>query len=131
MKVYYLAHPIAADDLHTVEENLEHILVIQDILRKHNIFAVAPYWTYVKMYGSGRGKPDFSFFIEGDKECVRRMGNIILAGHRISYGMEQELSALEGLWSAEIIDLTRLTNKEVDLYLEGTKPNVDNESVHP
>lgn len=112
MKVYYLAHPIKPDEHRTTVQNLAHILVVQNILTQAGIFAVAPYFSFVHMYGSGHEKANHQWMLDGDCEVARRLGRIILSGHKLSGGMRLELTAVENV-AGEVIDLIRLTDEEI------------------
>ena len=130
MKVFYLAHPIKGDNVRTTEENLAHILVLQKLLLDAGIFAVAPYWTFVHFLGSGHDFPNFQDFLNADYECARKIGRIILSGHKLSSGMRFELTAVENE-AGEIIDLVGIPDDEIlpHLMFPGEKNETD-DSIH-
>lgn len=100
MKLWYLAHPVAGDEHRTLEENLEHVLLVQKILWYEGIKAINPWYTYVRNFGQ-LSPQAVGPFLEMDIEVVKRCDGLVLAGHKLSRGMQFEYNAHEGL----VIDL--------------------------
>lgn len=117
MRLWYLAHPVKADKFFTVQENLEHARKIQAILWNHNIAAIMPWYSYVVTYGAGEGN-QLERCLEMDCEVVKLLHNIVIAGHRVSHGMQVELNTLNYDEHAGILDLVGLKDKDLSDYLD-------------
>lgn len=93
MRIFYLAHPAAADRKYNEEQNLVHARKVQLLLLEAGLVTVMPWHTWIASLGSGWDNPqiDMETFIALDKECITRFDGVILTGHRISRGMAFEM----------------------------------------
>lgn len=81
MKIYYLAHPVTADETYTTEQNLLHVRRVQKLLWEAGIRTVLPWSLHSKFLGNC--------------EVVQCCDGIILVGHKLSEGMSYEKLAAE------------------------------------
>lgn len=89
-RLWYLAHPIAPDSKYSTEENLKHALKVQEILRGHDIWTVAPWFSWVTLYGASK-EGEVETFLRYDEAVVEALNfNVIAAGHKLSSGMQRE-----------------------------------------
>jgi hypothetical protein len=117
MKLFYLAHPVAPDDLRGLSDNLAHTEKVAKIL--HDVgFEVICNWYLdvtilddadpgIRERGLGR---DFNLIIA-------LKGNMILTGHKISSGMEAELVIAKGL-RGTVINLIGISDEELKIQAE-------------
>lgn len=91
--IWYLAHPVAPDDRFTYEQNLAHVVHLLRVCYEEGFRVYAPWHTIC--LGLPDSDPEFRRIgLEVDCELVRLTGHLILCGHRLSSGMQQELNAL-------------------------------------
>lgn len=91
--VYYLAHPLASDERFSKTANMRHVLKVMEILMRENFMVVAPWHTQALVLDNEKPE-DQEFGLTCDCEIVRKLGRIILTGHKVSNGMWRELQAL-------------------------------------
>jgi hypothetical protein len=92
MKIYYLAHPVRGDEYFTEKENLEHALLVQELLYNAGIFTVNPWYTFIKMFPGVTDPVEIEKFLDEDCAVLERLDGVVLAGHKLSYGMQRELT---------------------------------------
>lgn len=116
MKVWYLAHPIAADDQFTTEQNLDHIKLLIGLLWSCGWIAIAPYHTQVLAVPDSPQNRKLG--LECDYKVIDALGGkVILAGHRVSSGMEGEINTAERCVDCEVVDLVGKTDSEIIEHL--------------
>jgi hypothetical protein len=88
-KVYYLSHPLAPDDSYTFEQNMAHVVHMVKLFFEEGWFVIAPYHTICLALDDDN--PDHRVLgLECDCNIARLMGNLVLTGHKISKGMQNE-----------------------------------------
>lgn len=88
-RIWYLAHPLATDEHFTFEQNMEHVIHVMRICFSEGFRVIAPYYEICKAL-SDRSDENSRIGLEMDLQIVSHFPNIILAGHKISRGMNKE-----------------------------------------
>lgn len=98
MRLMYLAHPVAADEEHTIREHAElaatYLRAVARGLTGTGWSVVAP-WLGT-LWAMGMTEPDVQTRVHVLRVCaeqVRRCDALLLCGHRMSYGMWDEHAA--------------------------------------
>lgn len=114
-----MAHPIAPDDRFTYEQNMQHILdMMQFFYVECGIRVIAPYHTMCLVLPDDQ--PEFRRIgLEVDLVVVRALGRLILAGHKISSGMKDELVAVCESYQGGIVhNFTGWTRPQIKQYFD-------------
>lgn len=91
--VWYLAHPLATDELYTYDQNMEHVVTtLRFLIRDCKLRVMAPYHTMCLALDDADDE-ERRIGLETDLTIVRQTNRVILAGHKISSGMTDELLA--------------------------------------
>lgn len=140
--VWYLAHPLATDELYTYEQNMEHIVTtLRFLIRDCKLRVMAPYHTMCLALDDADDE-ERRIGLETDLSIVRQTNRVILAGHKISSGMTDELLAavkssgyvwnFVGLSRRAILEtkevrdhIAAFTAREADRSLGGSGRNLD------
>lgn len=96
--VWYLAHPVAPDEHFTFQQNMDDIVACLRLCTEAGIQAIAPYHTLL-LFQQDDNDAERKFGLECDCAVVKKLGRIILAGHKISNGMACELQYANYIWS--------------------------------
>lgn len=113
-KVWYLAHPLKPDEKFTVEQNMEHVVRLTRIFFDHGIYVCTPYHTCMLALDDTNIEHR-RMGIEMDNIVLRRLNKIILVGHKLSYGMAEELKLVQSQ-EGEVRDLTEISDIGVAAY---------------
>jgi len=89
-KLYYLAHPVGPDDVHTYEENIADGEDWWRALLRAGYNVDAP-WLGLCHTLDDFDSADRKIGMEIDKKVLERLDGIILTGHTVSSGMKAEL----------------------------------------
>lgn len=90
--VWYLSHPLAPDDVHTFQENMDDVLRILRLCFDCGVRVVAPYHT-ICLALDDANEEHRRIGLEVDCTIARLLGRIILSGHKLSKGMNCEVEA--------------------------------------
>lgn len=111
--VWYLAHPVAPDERFSLQENLDHTVEVLRILFETGVYAVAPWHTMLLGIPDSPENRELGLAI--DVAVVRKLGRIILTGHKVSSGMKVEIESLPS--GATTINLVGVADKYIPQYL--------------
>lgn len=94
-EIWYLAHPLADDESYTFAQNMEHVVKLMRIFYEEGWYVVAPYHTICLALDDDNAEWR-RIGLEVDCNVVRKLGKLILTGHKLSSGMRNEfLSCME------------------------------------
>jgi hypothetical protein len=121
-RVYYLSHPLAADEKYTFQQNMDHVVHLMRLFYEEGMYVIAPYHTICLALPDDNAEYR-RIGLEVDCNIARLMGNLILVGHKLSKGMKNELeSASEGPdEDKRIYDLIGLTDGELRVTIRAIK----------
>lgn len=88
--IWYLAHPLAPDEHYTFQQNMDHVVHMMRLCYDLGYYVVAPYHT-ICLALDDTNLEHRRIGLEVDCNLVRKLDGIILVGHKISSGMQQEL----------------------------------------
>lgn len=125
--VWYLSHPLAADEKYTFQQNMDHTLHMLELCLSEGIRAIVPYHSLCLL---GEETEDSRRIgLEIDCYVAQRLGRIILAGHKISSGMRNEYKWASKHPDFQMIDMSgwpdknaRAVLRECRQYLDGHTP---------
>lgn len=86
--VWYLSHPLAEDKKYTFQKNMDHTLHMLELCLQEGFRAIVPYHS-ICLLGEETAESR-RVGLEIDCFVARRLGRIILSGHKISSGMLNE-----------------------------------------
>lgn len=104
--LWYLAHPVRADEQYTVQQNLDHTLVVMQILWNAGFNVIAP-WHTICLFEKDESSIERCLAL--DQDVVKRTDGIILTGHKLSRGMMREIEVVTSFNS--IFNLVRTPDK--------------------
>lgn len=96
--VWYLAHPIAPDEMHTFQDNMDDVVRILQLCWECGIRAIAPYHTLL-LFQDDNKSDDRKAGMECNCAVVKQLHGVILSGHKVSSGMEVEMWYASRVWS--------------------------------
>jgi hypothetical protein len=108
--IWYMAHPIAADEHFSFDQNMDHVLHMAKLCFEEGFVVITPYHTHCLILDD-LNPVHRKMGLDCDVEIVRMLGVMILTGHKISRGMQLELDVLKQGPSNYWIDLTGLDDK--------------------
>lgn len=109
--VWYLAHPVAADDQFTYAQNMAHCLHMLKLCWEEGFRCVAPWYELCLIFDETNMANRIAG-LEADCKIVTALGRIILTGHKVSRGMQTELTALSSVEGYKVIDVTGFDDVE-------------------
>lgn len=87
--VYYLSHPLAPDDRFTFEQNMDHVIHLVRLFFEEGYMVIAPYHTICLALDDANDEWR-RLGLECDCNVARKLGNMMLTGHKLSSGMNNE-----------------------------------------
>jgi hypothetical protein len=94
--VWYLAHPIKADEKYSTQQNLDHIVHLTKLFYECGIYVVAPYHTV--MLALDDNNPEHRRMgMEANHAALIKLGRLLLVGHKFSEGMKGEFELIAKL----------------------------------
>lgn len=91
-EVWYLGHPLAGDAQYTFQQNMDHVIHMMRICYEEGFIVVAPYHTICLALDDDNSEWR-RIGLECDCNVVRKLGRVILCGHKLSSGMGHELAS--------------------------------------
>lgn len=110
--LFYLAHPVAADELHGVEDNLAHTLKMLRMVHEAGISVICPWFADIKAFDDTTYETRKTRMVVQKTLLLLCGGNIILTGHKLSSGMEEELDVVQ-LGRGRILDFIGVPDEEL------------------
>lgn len=101
--VFYLAHPLSADEKYTYDQNMDHVLKIARIIIDNNIRVIVP-WHTLCLCLDDSNPEHRRVGLEIDCFVASRMSGVILTGHKLSSGMRQEAESCRHRGTGIVID---------------------------
>lgn len=100
MPVWFLAHPVAGDERFTYEDNMGgdvhrsngHVVDLLTLCFRAGFPAIAPYHTLCLALDDNSENDRTAGMLVGTT-LIKGLGRLILSGHKLSRGMEQEVAA--------------------------------------
>lgn len=137
--VFYMAHPVASDPKFDYEQNVTHIIeMMRFFFRKARVRVSAPYHTMLLAL-EDTDDAERREGLETDLCIVRCMNRLILVGHKISSGMQDELYAASeagatiwnfvGLTRGEILRTSEVRQHQVDRSYREKRYELDGPST--
>lgn len=120
--LYYLAHPVAADERFTFEQNKAHVLKVLSSIHNLGIDVICNWYADICFLN----ETDFETrerCLKRDCDLVGRLDGIILTGHKLSSGMVRELEVVEDYnrWNREdawpIVNLVGVPTKDYGKHI--------------
>lgn len=93
LDVWYLSHPLAADDKYTFEQNVAHCKKMVRLCLDCGYRVIAPYLTLVEVLDENNTEHR-RIGLEIDCSVAYSLGRIILCGHKMSRGMREEYESV-------------------------------------
>ena len=87
--IYYLSHPLAPDDEYTFQQNMDHVVHLIRLFYEEGWHVIAPYHTICLALPDDNIEYRITG-LEVDCNVCRKIGNVILTGHKFSSGMRHE-----------------------------------------
>lgn len=114
--VWYLAHPLAPDEHKTFQENMAHVVDMIRLCYDEGFRVIAPYHT-ICLALDDENSEHRRIGLEVDCLVARKLGRLILSGHKVSKGMLCEIEAVRssitiGMREQRIINLIELSDNE-------------------
>lgn len=114
--VWYLSHPIAPDEHMSLEDNIADTKELVALFWRAGVRVIAPYLTVIEALGDA---PEFRVpGLEADMFLCKRMGPILLTGHKISKGMEHEYESAQKSKFFRFYDFTGVSNENIVDYVQ-------------
>lgn len=126
-EVWYLAHPVAPDPIRTYQENLSDVAVWMRICFEEGFRVIAPYHT-ICLALDDENQEHRRIGLETDIYVAKKLGKIILSGHKLSSGMREEANAIVGM-DGELIDLIEMDEQSARTHLRYMKQHRDTKKV--
>lgn len=92
-KVWYLSHPLAADEKFSFEENMADVLRVMRLCFDEGFRVIAPYHTICLCLDDDNAEHR-RIGLETDCTVAYQLGRIIMSGHKTSRGMSCEFDAV-------------------------------------
>jgi hypothetical protein len=118
--VWYMAHPVAPDEKYDFAQNMAHVLHMMRLCFDEEFRVITPYHTHCLVLDDTNAAHR-AMGLEIDCQIVRMLGVMILAGHKISRGMQIELDVLREGPSNYWIDLTGMSDDDARQTLRANK----------
>lgn len=96
--VWYLAHPIAPDEKHTFQDNMDDVVEKLKMCTEEGLNVIAPYHTLLLFQNDDKIE-DRKRGMECNCALIKQIAGVILSGHRMSSGMEVEAWYAERVWN--------------------------------
>lgn len=111
--IWYLAHPVASDEVKTIDQNLADILHLMRLFTRQGVKVQAPYYTLIQACEDN--EPEIRLRgMEINLRICRTFGTILLTGHKVSKGMRDELdAATECKQGGVIFNFIGMSNAEI------------------
>lgn len=93
--LYYLAHPVRGDKLHSLADNLGEAHEYYKQARRAGLLVLAPYLLDCECLDD-TVEAERAAGIALDMRLLPLCDALILTGHKVSEGMQHELTAMEG-----------------------------------
>lgn len=92
--VFYMSHPLQADDKMTFQENVAHAKQMMRVCFDEGFRVVAPYLSIIEVLDDDNLEHR-KIGLETDCYVAHQLGRIIMTGHKVSTGMQCELDAVQ------------------------------------
>lgn len=126
-KVWYLSHPLAADDKYDFMTNVEHAKKMMRMCFDAGYRVIAPYLSIIEVLDDNN--PEHRRIgLETDCTVAHALGRIIMTGHKCSRGMLQEHDAVHrrvNEWNEKYISNPHLQVSFNDVVIDLTKMGDD------
>jgi hypothetical protein len=121
LPVWFLAHPVAGDERYTYENNMGmhcetvfpdtgHVIKCLRMCYSAGFHAIAPYYELCLALDDSNSDDRAAGMLTG-LTLIKGLGRLILAGHKIASGMEQEVAACCEV-GGQIINLVGVPDKD-------------------
>lgn len=92
--VFYLSHPLQADDKMTFQANVDHAKRMMRVCFDEGFRVIAPYLSIIEVLDDDNLEHR-RVGLETDCYVAHQLGRIIMTGHKLSSGMSCELDAVQ------------------------------------
>lgn len=111
--VWYLSHPLAPDEHMTFQQNMDDVIRIMRICFEEGVRVIAPYHTICLALDDDNSEWR-RIGLETDCYVAQKLGRIILSGHKLSTGMQNECdAAMKCKTGFHLLDIRGLHEDEI------------------
>jgi hypothetical protein len=126
LPVWFLAHPVAGDEKYSYKDNMGdnefngHVIDILKLCYAAGFPAIAPYYELCLALDDNNPNDRAAGMLTGIT-LVKGLSRLILAGHKVSSGMEQEVAACLDV-GGQILNLVGVADRDFITAIKSVRP---------